>query len=110
VSIIKKYGYRLTTQSGSQDEINSAISVDITRRNLKTANTCDNLKGLAPACRELQLDPVISAGVVDSSSLDADEIRMKVAVEIRYRKRQPRSKRNAPHFLGIRVCLCAAAK
>jgi hypothetical protein len=110
VSIIKKYGHGLTAQSGSQDQINSTISVDITRRNPETTNTCYNLKGLSPACRELQLDPVVSAIRVGSPDLNAGKIWTEVAVKIRYRKRQPSCNRSVPYFLGICVCLRAAAK
>jgi len=67
------------------------ISVDITRRDLEAANTCDNLNGLAPGCRELKLNPVVSVGEVASPGLNADEVRTEVAVEIRDRKRLPRS-------------------
>ena len=110
MSIVEKYRYRLTEQSSGEDQVDSAISVDITRRDLKTADTGDNLEGLAPACGELQLNPVVSSGEVGSSSLNAGQVRTEVAVKIIYRKRQPRPCRNASQIPGIRVCLYGAAK
>ena len=59
MSIIEKNRYGLPEQGASQDQINSMISVDIARRDLKAANTCDNLNGLAPGCREVKLNPVV---------------------------------------------------
>jgi hypothetical protein len=91
MTIIEKNRYGLPEQSGSQDQINSMISVDIARRDLKTTNTCNNLNGLVPGCRELQLNPVVTAGEVASPGMNADDVRTEVAVEIRDRKRQPRS-------------------
>jgi len=85
------------------------ISVDITRSDLKAAHTCYNMKGLAPRCRELKLNPVVRAGGVASPGLNASKVRAEVAVEIRDRKRLPRSNRSERSLLGIRVCCCRAA-
>jgi hypothetical protein len=109
VPIIQKYCYGLTEQSGRQDEINGAISVDISRRDLKAANTGDNLKGLAPGGRELKLNPIVSAGGAGSPGLNADKVWTEVAVEIRDCKRQPGSDGSDWRLLDTRVCRGASA-
>src|ERR1700724_208266 len=93
VAIIQKYRNGLTEQVISQDEVNCMISVDIARRDLKSANTGNNLKGLLPGCRELKLNPVLSMRGIALASLNTGEIRTEVTVEIRNCKWQPRSNR-----------------
>ena len=92
VAIIEKNRYGLLEPNASHDQIDSMVSIDIARRNLKAANGRDNLNGLSPSCRQPELNPVVSLGEITLPGLNAGKIRMTVAIEVGNRKRQSRSR------------------
>src|SRR5277367_504217 len=110
MAIIEKYRHGPSEQSGSQNQINSMISVDVARHDPEAASTCDNLNELRmPGCGELKLNPIVSTGKVASSRLNVGKVRTKIAVKIRDRERLSWPNESERHLRDICVRGCATA-
>ena len=71
VAVIEENCDRPSKPSGSQDQINGVVSIDIPRCDLKAARRGENVNGLRPGCRELKLNPVVGMGGAAVASLNS---------------------------------------
>jgi hypothetical protein len=101
VAIIKKYSYRLFKQSRRKDEVDSVVSIDVSRLDLQAARRRDKPNGLPSRHCEVELDTVVSGGETDLTSLHSGYVGPLVSVEIGNRKRWARSKRDRRSKLHI---------
>jgi hypothetical protein len=110
MTVIKKYGYRLPEPSRREDEVNSMVSIDISRLNREAARRGENLNCVPPRCRQLELDQIIGRGRPDLAAIYSGEVRSPVAVEIGNRNGRPRSCRRNRLSLNIGSACCSNAR
>ncbi len=93
-----------------EDQVNSAVSIDIAGLDQEAACRRTNLNGLSPDRGELKLNPVIGTAGTVWPGLNSGQIRTTVPVEIGNGKVWARSSRSDRSTVNTRGLRCTTAR